>query len=373
MIIVDERNFIKKAMEEHGLHFFDFFDSHQLMTVKELSVLPLKRRSDVLLIDTQSMLNHPREMELCKAIFNTYHGVVFFYEETNTKAQEWIQDHASFIPKILGECTLPMQALRWTILGNQLQFFHNMMEEQKGLQKHIASFSVELDQVLQTAEWEMAKAKRIHELLIPKRCDEIKGVHFLNKYASGDGGGGEFYDLHHSGNKAFQILVASESYLITSSLMGILNDHKRKDFSPEAFLKDAQIDIDTINSSKRKSANANVLVVELDLTTLSIRAYGKHKAEFNSQLQGQVSLDSPYQLSRGEKFIVFSPGFLFNWKESNQKQDIHSFVKDHPNMSREELVTELFFQIRQEKSSQFLKRDATVVMMEVNRHGMHQV
>ena len=42
--------------------------------------------------------------------------------------------------------------------------------------------------------------------------------------------------------------------------------------------------------------------------------------------------------------------------------------------NQQELMTELFFEIRPDiKESQFLKKDATIVMMEVNRHGMHQV
>jgi hypothetical protein len=86
----------------------------------------------------------------------------------------------------------------------------------------------------------MARAKKIHEVLIPRRHDEIKGVYFSNKYAAGDGGGGEFYDLLQSHGKVFQIMVSSQSYLISSSLLGLLAKHKQKDFDPLEFIKDAE-------------------------------------------------------------------------------------------------------------------------------------
>lgn len=375
MVIVDERNFIEKALQEQGLDLFDFYDNHQLFTIQELAALPLQRRADVLLVDTQSLLQHPDLLEKAQAAMNTFLAVIFLHQEQDSEAIRWVDEQASFLKKIVGACALPMSSLDWTMLGNQLQFYWNMIQEQRMLQKHMVEFSQELDMALQTAQSEMAKAKKLHEVLVPKRNDEIKGVRFYNKYATGEGGGGEFYDLHQTPNKVFQVLVATESYLISSSLMGILNAHRTKDFEPAAFLKDAQEDIDAINSSKKKKARVDLLVLELDLTNLRLISHGDHKAEFYSQTNGPVSLakGESYSLGKGEKFIVFSPGFLFNWKEVSKKHDIQSFLDNHRSLAPQDLMTELFFQIRQDNQSQFLTKDAMVVMMEVQRHGMHQV
>lgn len=374
MVIVDNRDFIKKALEDHQMNLYDFHDGHQTFSVEAFSHLTLTRRMDVLLIDTQSVLDNLKNFESCRPILNTFQGTYFFHEESNTAARKWVEEQASFLPKIIGEYALPMSEMGWTLLANQLQFFWTMLQEHKLLQKHIAGFSQELDQVLESAQIEMARAKKIHETLVPKRKEEIKGIQFFHKYASGEGGA-EFTDLLQTSGKAFQIIIASESYLISSTLMGLLNEHKTREFDPEKFLIDARADIEAVNSSKKKKARVDVLVLELDLSHLTLRAYGDHKAEFCSQLNGKVSLDveNEYKLSKGEKFIVFSPGFLFNWKENSQKQDIHSFVKSHQKLNQQELMTELFFSIRQDQEGQLLKKDATVVMMEVTRHGMHQV
>jgi hypothetical protein len=383
MMIVEEREFIMKAMKEHGLHLSDFFEGLEVQTVKGLSGLPLKRRSDVLLVDTKSLLSHPELMESCKSVFNTFSGVIAFHERDDEISRSWIELESGLLQKIVGRVILPVEKSDVAVLSNQLQYFWNTFQEQKQLQRHLAEFSQELNQVLQTAEWEMSKAKKIYEVLVPKRQQEIKGVNFYNKYASGAGGGAEFYDIHQEGHKVYQILVTSESYLISSSLLGLLKTHKKKDFNPHIFLKDALADIDVINSSKKKKSHVDLLMLELDLNALQLKSFGRHKAEFCSQLNGPISLetDQIYPLSRGEKFIVFSPGFLLNWKESRQKENVAGFVKNHQQLGLQELMTELFYQIREsqshetgsEKRSQFLKRDATVVIMEINRHAIHSI
>ena len=335
MVLLDERKFLGKQLEDQGFGIFDFYEGHQTYTLESLCELPLNRRADVLLVDTQTVLNNPDLQEKFKVVLNTFLGVIFFHEQQNLKAQGWVQDQAGFLTKIIGEYSLPMPQLEWTMLSNQLQFLWNILEEQKNLQKHIVKFSQELDQALLGAESEMLKAKKIHEVLIPKRSEEIKGVSFLNKYASGDGGGGEFYDLHHTGNKVYQILLSSQSYLISSSLIGVFNLHKQKDFQPEAFLLDARTEIQTINSAKKKKSEAEVIVIEMDTSQLTLKVHGWGKAEIYSQLHGKLDLglsasqdttvSLPYQLAKAEKMIVFSPGlYLIGEKVELKKSYIHS-------------------------------------------------
>lgn len=384
MVILDERNFLVKELENKGFQVFDFFENPKPLAFAEFVKLPMNRRSDVLLIDTQSILSHTSDLDNFRAVMNTFMGVIFFHEQSNQKAQKWVEEQAAFLTKIVAEYSLPMPQLQWTMLSNQLQFFWTLLEEQKTLQRHISQFSVELDQVLQTAEWEMSKAKKIHEVLIPRRSDEIKGIKFHNKYAAGEGGSGEFYDLHQSGNTVLQIFVSSQSYLISSALMGILNAHKQKEFRPEAFIQDCINEISTINGAKRKKSEVDVMILEIDANQLLIKAHGWGKAEVFSQLHGKIHLGlgnilghdlvgQPYQMSKGEKIAIFSSGFLANWKETGSKMDPFEFVKNHSALTQSELLMELFFQIKKDKDTDFLSKDATVVMIEVNRHGIHQI
>lgn len=383
MVLLDERKFLIKQLEDHEFNIFDFYDARETFTLEALCELPLNRRADVLLVDTQTVLDHPELQEKFKVILNTFLGVIFFHEQKNVKAQSWVHDQSAFLTKIIGEYSLPMPQLQWTMLSNQLQFLWNILEEQKGLQKHIVKFSQELDQAIHSAESEMIKAKKIHEVLIPRRSEEIKGVSFLNKYAAGDGGGGEFYDLHHAGNKIYQVLISSQSYLISSSLIGVLNLHKQKEFHPEAFLKDARAEIQAINGAKKKKSEVELVILEMDTSQLTLKLSGWGQAEFYSQLNGKVNLglkpapDSTetltYQLAKGEKMIVFSPGFIFNWREGHINQELYTFLRNHHELNQTDLMMELFLQLSLVKETEFLSKDATIVMMEVNRHGIHQI
>jgi hypothetical protein len=116
----------------------------------------------------------------------------------------------------------------------------------------------------------------------------------------------------------------------------------------------------------------------LDTAHLTLKKFGHGKAEVFSMINGKIEFEltrsnGMYQLVKGEKLLVLSPGFIFNWKEGRIKQELYSFINNHHQLSQTDLVMELFLQLSLVKETDFLSRDATVVMMEVNRHGMHKI
>jgi hypothetical protein len=375
MIIIDERNFLQPLLEDKGFAIFDFFENCEVLNLKAFTSLELKRRADFVLVDTETVLKYPQLQEEVKTLLNTFVGAIFFHDHSNEKAQEWVKNEGALINKIIGQHSLPMAQLDWTILSNQLQFMWSLIEEQRNLQKHMIQFSLELDQVLQNAESEMSKARQVHETLIPRRSEEIKGILFTNKYAAGEGGGIEFIDLHQSASKVYQILISTESYLASSAMIGILSQHKEGEFSPSKFLDDCMAELGTINSARKKKANMSVIILEVDLSTLKMKYHGIGEAEVYSQVKGKLQLDSntEYQMQKGEKVIVFSSGFLFNWNEGQSKKNIGEFVKEHASAAPHQLLSEAFFELKEGRESRFLDRDATVLVMEVNKHGIHKV
>lgn len=372
MIIVDERNFICPELDNKGFSVFDFFDSKEVMDLPKFCALPLKKRADILLVDTETLLQHPEKQESFRAIINTFLGVVFFHDQKNQKAQEWVEREAAFLTKIVGEYALPMAQLQWTMLSNQLQFFWSILEEQKELQKKLARFSQDLDLLMQKAEVEMDRARRVHETLVPRRSEEIKGISFQTKYATGDGAAGEFHDLIEAPNQTYYVLVSSESYLISGALMSLLNAEKGKGFDAARFLKTAQEEAETVNASKKKKAKVEISILEVDHSKMVLRCHGSDKLGIYSLTKGGLKAGSEYALSRGEKIIVFSPGFLFNWKETHPSTEAGAYLKD-TKLGFSELLPELFYELKLDEESQYMKKDATVMMMEVKRYGIHQV
>jgi hypothetical protein len=375
MIIVDEHNYLHKELKEKGFDIYDFFESPQILNLTNFCDLELKRRSEFVVVDTQTILNHPKLNEKFKSVLNTFIGAIFFHEHTNQGAMDWIKSEGALLSKIIGEYSIPMDQVKWTILSNQLQFFWSLIEDQKKLQKHMSAFSIELDQVLQNAQKEMIKAKKIHEGLVPRRQEEIKGIIFSNKYVAGDGGGGEFYDIIQTPSKVYLLLILSQSYLISSAIMGILSETRAKNFEPTQFIAAALAEAEVINKAKNKKSELDLLVLELDLATLNLYSYSDSKSEGFSSVKGrfQLAKGQSIRLERGEKVIVFSSGFLFNWREGHPGKDLSDFTKAQLELSKNGLVSELFFQMKDGELEKVLKKDATIVTMEVNRHGIHKV
>ncbi len=72
MVIVDDRDFIKKELDDKGFGVFDFFDLLKIYSIKDFCALPLQRRNDILLVDTESLLKHPELQEQFNTTFNTF-------------------------------------------------------------------------------------------------------------------------------------------------------------------------------------------------------------------------------------------------------------------------------------------------------------
>ena len=103
MVLLDERNFLSEHLEAQGFSIFDYYEGHETFSLKAPCDAPLGRKADILLVDTQSVLNHPELQEKFKAVLNTYHGVIFFHEQQNALAQSWVQDQGAFLTKIIGD------------------------------------------------------------------------------------------------------------------------------------------------------------------------------------------------------------------------------------------------------------------------------
>jgi len=375
MIIIDEFNYLEKELKSHGFEVFDFFDHCQVMDLKTFISLDLKRRSDFVLVDTQTLMNHPDQIENFKVILNTFLAVVFFHKHSNEKAQQWVGDESGFLTKIVGEYSLPMSQVSWTIFSNQLQFFWSLIEEQKKLQNHLVKFSSEIDELLKTAKTEVTKAKKLHDTLIPRRREDIKGITFQNRYAAGNGKAAEFYDFIQTPSKVYQILFSSQSYLTSSSLLAILAKSREGHFDPQLFIRSAYAEIESINAAKKTKIQTDLMVLELDLVSLRLSALTQSKVELYSQSSGKIdlALGDYYQLERGDKIIIFSSGFLFNWQEGKKGKSLNEALQKKFKDSSTELMSELFFQLKFSKDEQILQKDATLIVMEVHRHGVHKV
>jgi hypothetical protein len=149
---------------------------------------------------------------------------------------------------------------------------------------------------------------------------------------------------------------------------------KGNHFNPQTFLENAFTEANVIRSSHNKKADVDLLVLEIDLPHLMMISHSNSDSCFYSPINGsfKLALGEKYQLVKGENVIVFSPGFIFNWNELYPEKNLFDELKVN-QLSTNELITELFFLLKKESDRKFLTKDATILMVEVNRHGIYKV
>lgn len=389
MRIIDTQNRIMPAMQEHHLDLEDFFAHMQVCTPQEFLRSPLEGRSEVLLIDVPSMVGLQVNDQLL-AMINTHPAAVLFMPGPATKDwEDWVTQLLALTDKVVSVQRLPMGKVGWALLRNQLQYFWRQGLDRQRFREQMVRFSQEMDELVRGAQLEMLKAKKIHEGVVPRRSEDLRAVQLTSKYAVGEGAGSEYFDVIRGQNYVHLVFLHTTSYLASSCLMGLLNKYKGgpMGLDPQLFLQEAAFEIRGINAHKKKPVEVQMLLLRLDQASLKCEGYAFGTFELFSQEHGFRALpqlpgfDSlkmeearfTFSLTRGEKVVVFSPGFIFNWNETRPATERGPFITTNQNLSGSELLMELFFQLKKQSSGDFLAKDATAVMMEVNRHGIQQV
>ncbi|HLT22709.1 MAG TPA: hypothetical protein VKZ84_04670 [Bacteriovoracaceae bacterium] len=370
MIVIDEKAQVVEKLKELGLEFCDFFDHLKVESLKQFNKHPLGRRPEVVILGFSSLLNNPIEKEDFKIQLNTYAGVVILCqsEEERLKALEFAQE----VPKVLGIYGPHMTGAEGNLLGNLLSYFWSTTQEQRLFQQKMYQFSLEIEQLMEGAQEDMMRAKALHEKFLPKRTEKIKGLDFYSKFMAGTGRGVEFFDLITVSNKCYQLYLTTDSYLISGSFLSLLEKYKQQEFDLSGFLNEARSDIASIQESKTTPVEAHISVVEFDLNELTMTVHEKSNLKV---LKNGKIIDNPnnLKLSKGEKIIILSAGYMKNLKELKLPFNIEKFYDQHSSLNPHELLNELIFKLKSEQDADGNISDMVTVMVEVNRHGIHQV
>jgi hypothetical protein len=389
MRIIDSHGRIQAALSEHHFDVEDFYSSLSVWGPQEFLTAPLEARSNALLIDVGSLASQQINDALL-AMINTYPAVLLFLSEKASVEQEtWAQKLLAVSDKVTAIFHLPLKGSEVDLVRNQLLYFWRQSLERQRFREQMVRFSQEMDELVRGAHLEMLKAKKIHEGVVPRRSEDLKAVQLTSKYAVGEGAGSEYFDVIRGQGQVHLVFLHTTSYLASSCLMGLLNKYKGGPLGlePQLFLQEAAFEIRGINANKKKQVEVQMLLMRIDQATLKCEGYAFGSFELFSQEKGSVLLpqlagfdaqkieESRFNitLERGEKVVVFSPGFIFNWNEAREPRERMSFLKDNQALAGPELLMEMFFQLKKKSSGDFLAKDATAVMMEVNRHAIQQV
>lgn len=257
-----------------------------------------------------------------------------------------------------------------------------------------------LNLVLEDVDYQLGRIKKLHELYMPKRYQELKGLSIFSKYAVGSSSGGEFFDIINNNRKVGVILSSSASHLISGMVLSnfsTLREEPNLNLSHlETFIKSLIKDVDTSfkynNSYQETPINIQnitpktrpilqLLVAEIDLRNLQIQGYNIGHSLLVSNKENALpecyqSLNNisfqkaffKFRLTRGEKLVLISPGYRYNTQDKINEELIIDFTKKQLQNKIFAIADELFFQLKKSETNDFLKYDASTLIVEVNEN-----
>ena len=238
---------------------------------------------------------------------------------------------------------------------------------------------------------ELQRVKKLHEQLVPIRNESFKGLTLSSKFAAGMSNGGEFFDIIKNEQYVLFLLTSSSSYVASSIVLG--HFEKLKEMGNlskehvEEFFEDLLEECRNYELVDRdQPEKLQLFLVKLDLKDLSFFGYSFGGAQVYSNKELNYSPNNhPFdenffekaffekKLERNEKILIASPGVKKNLVEEMDGNEIESFLKGKVGGKPREILNEVFFQLKKDSDAEFLKHDASVIVIEVDKNVIVQV
>lgn len=371
----------------------EFIENHRTNTISdllnnEIYIGPHK----ILFIDLDSVKEN-QIIELKKQLTNFPQVVLFYGQKTNISAFTKLID-VNILDVI--NLSLPKE-----MIGAQIKLFSNFLKTEREVigPEDLRELAGDINLILQKVEREMERVKKLHTDLMPKRYQDFKGLHLLSKFASGESLGGEFFDLAEINHKMLFFLSSSNSYLTSTLILNSFNDLKTKD---DINLEDLKSVIGGISNElnvlgqtkKKKKINLEMMIGFINLKNLKLEGYNFGQNTFISTNQNDVQKNAKHvigandypvdpqfekqayfdvKLERGAMGYFVSSGVKKNCQDYLRGQDYLQFIAKHTNLYKEDMLQEVFFELRKERENEFLERDATMIFMQVDPNMIVEV
>jgi hypothetical protein len=270
------------------------------------------------------------------------------------------------------------------ILKNLVSLYLESLYENEVMRSQLISLNAELNETLDHVETQLLRVKKFYQKNIPIRSWSDKGINLFMRYAAGMGNGSEFIDFYEDKNRLIIFTNKSNSYLLSSSILAYYMELKADgSFSQESinqFYENVTNECDRVNSSKNnQDAKVDFLVVTIDLKTKLCEAYsnsGYHllltkgsKVIFKDNRTVQRE---QFQLQRQERILLLSTGFWENWLEKEKTFKVEELMKNQ-DIRIQDILDEIFYQLKKESEGGFLTTDACSVLIEVDNNAIIQL
>lgn len=274
------------------------------------------------------------------------------------------------------------------LLVLQINNIESLLKDNNLLKSQMISMSMELTDLMDGVEGQLIRVKHAYEKVAPKRLEEFQGFKIFSKYAAGESMGGEFFDLFAKDDKLFIMMSNSSSYLGSSAILQLFSEFKAKDSISEEeeinFINAVKGQIESLSDSKKKKVSAQLLTCVLDIKRMKARGHLlgnfrivssdlEHSFESENSIEMDLEVASfERTIARGERLMFCSPGFVMNWQSMTPKFLIEEIMTDK-KIKVLDILDEVFYQLKRDASGNFLKSDASAIILEVEQNVMLQV
>lgn len=246
-----------------------------------------------------------------------------------------------------------------------------------------------LNQLVTQSLRELQRVKKIHETLVPLRCEKIKGLTIHSKFAAGESSGGEFYDVIE-GDREFVIMIShTTSYVASSMVLSEFDFFRQKKSFNLSELEDFSLKIGKkirTAVSDKDFHNTHLFLARVDMKSLLIEGLNWGKFQLisdNKFFVGENSyfLDESFlesvrfssTLERSCQYAVISPGLRKCSKDKIEGRELLGYLKDLLPAGPQKYLQEIFYQLKKNRDSSFLEYDATSIFIEVDQNVIVQI
>lgn len=367
MIIIDNDDEIQK--------FFNQVENFELALVRlDIDTFELAQG-----IKDELVLMHLAEFNKLnisqKAKLNEHRGVVLFGDDTIILENLFYSFHKESNPQLVNQNLLLLESVFKENIILKSQFF---------------SMNKEISNLMGSVETELLRVKKFYENNTPKRYKGIKALKILSKYAAGESIGGEFFDIFEDQSKIFLLMSDTSSYLASSSILSLFTAFKlEKNISLEAqknLVLDIKNDMKELSLNKKKELKVRILALSIDLNSYEVEGFiagkfrgisslkiDKLKGNEHNLIHADIDdLAFKFNLDRGERILFLSPGLTKSWSQLQPDFMIEELI-NKSNIKQIDILDEIFFQLKKDRSSGFLPHDASAIMMEVQKNAIIKV
>lgn len=277
------------------------------------------------------------------------------------------------------------------ISSRESLFFKNSLRSFFELSS-IHTIEDKIDNALEIASKELTRIKKFHERMVPMRKDSFRGIDIVSKFCAGETSGGEFFDFFESERKIVILMTQCNSYLLSSSVlmqMEVLKGRGQYDLIElENLVKSLISELSVLQESSRKQLSLSLCFAIIDRVSLDVEGHvfgefdsigekGDSLFYSNKYPVSQTFFEKSYfksKMQRGGKYFFVSPGIHLNTGDRIEGETVMTFLREtlkenNPN----NVINELFYQMKKHKTSAFLEFDATVISLEVKDNVIVQV